>query len=155
AASFPISIEQDGFCIATSFSTAAGCLGGGATTPTPSPSPIPTPTPTPTPTSTAAPTPTPTATPTPTPTPTPAPSPAPNAIPTLLAPPVISGSTVVGSWLVASTGSWTGVPTIYLHTWYRCDTAGANCVVEPNTSSPLYAPTYITQSGDVGHTIRV
>ncbi len=63
------------------------------------------------------------------------------------APPVISGSTVVGDMLTTTTGTWTNNPTSYSYQWYWADVAQ---VIAGATSS-----SYILQSADVGHTIKV
>ena len=43
------------------------------------------------------------------------------------APPVISGSTTVGSTLTTTNGSWTNSPTSYTYQWQRCNTSGSSC----------------------------
>lgn len=65
--------------------------------------------------------------------------------------PTITGTAVVGETLTASTGSWTGTPTItFTYAWQRCDGAGANCV-------PIGASgnTYVVAGADEGSTLRV
>lgn len=65
--------------------------------------------------------------------------------------PSISGSTVHGSVLTASNGTWTGSPTSFSYRWLRCDSNGQNCsVISGATSS-----TYTTTTTDVGHKIQV
>ena len=64
--------------------------------------------------------------------------------------PAVSGSTVSGQTLSASTGTWSNTPTTYAYQWRRCDTAGANCAnVGTGTAS------YLLAAADVGSTIRV
>ena len=66
--------------------------------------------------------------------------------------PVISGTAQAGQVLSASTGSWTGTPTItYAYQWQRCNTGGAGCANVSGATSP----TYPLASGDIGSTIRV
>ena len=60
------------------------------------------------------------------------------------APPVISGSTIVGSTLTSSNGTWSGSPT-YTYQWTR---AGANI-------SGATGTTYLTVSADIGTMINV
>jgi hypothetical protein len=64
--------------------------------------------------------------------------------------PVVSGSTVSGQTLSASTGSWTNAPTSYAYQWRRCDSAGAACV---NVGAG--ASSYVLSAADVGATVRV
>ena len=66
--------------------------------------------------------------------------------------PVITGTAQAGQVLSASTGSWTGTPTItYAYQWQRCNTGGAGCANVSGATSP----TYPLASGDIGSTIRV
>ena len=65
-------------------------------------------------------------------------------IPVNSAPPVISGSTIVGSTLTSSNGTWSGSPT-YTYQWTR---AGANI-------SGATGTTYLTVSADIGTMINV
>jgi hemolysin type calcium-binding protein/WD40 repeat protein len=52
----------------------------------------------------------------------------------------------------ATTGQWTGAPTItYAYQWRRCDSAGANCVDIPAAISSLYFPV----ATDIGSRLRV
>ena len=69
--------------------------------------------------------------------------------PTLVSPPVISGTAQQGQTLSSSTGTWNGSPTSYSYQWYRCDSAGNNCVTGPTGQS------YLLTSTDVGKTFRV
>jgi hypothetical protein len=67
-------------------------------------------------------------------------------------PPTISGTPRDGQTLTASTGSWSGSPTIsYAYQWRRCDTAGSNCVNIAGATSFNYTLT----PSDVNSTIRV
>jgi hypothetical protein len=81
----------------------------------------------------------------------PAPAPAPVAAPTSTALPTISGSSIVGQSLSASTGTWSGSPTSYAYQWRRCDSAGASCA---NISGGT-GTSYVLQSADGGSTLRV
>ncbi|HEX8052110.1 MAG TPA: hypothetical protein VF517_03895 [Thermoleophilaceae bacterium] len=66
--------------------------------------------------------------------------------------PTISGTTEDGRTLSATTGAWTGTPTItYAYQWHRCDSAGAGCSDISGATSASYALT----PADVGATIRV
>ena len=71
--------------------------------------------------------------------------------PTNTAVPQISGSTVQGSKLTATTGSWTGSPTSYGYAWEDCGSSGAGC----GNISGAGSNSYTLQSSDAGHTIRV
>ena len=73
------------------------------------------------------------------------------AAPSNQSPPSISGAAVVGETLTASTGSWTGTPTItFTYAWQRCNGAGASC-------TPIGASgnTYVVGGADEGNTLRV
>jgi hypothetical protein len=73
------------------------------------------------------------------------------AAPVNAALPVLSGSTVEGQALSASTGSWSGSPTSFAYQWQRCNLAGAECA----SISGASASTYTLTVADVGHTDRV
>jgi hypothetical protein len=66
--------------------------------------------------------------------------------------PTVSGTTTVGQTLNATTGAWTGTPTItYTRQWRRCDSAGSNCTgIEVATEGA-----YTLLPADVGSTLRV
>ena len=65
--------------------------------------------------------------------------------------PSVSGDTEVGSTLSATTGTWTGDPTItYGYQWQRCDADGTNCVDISGADGLSYEVT----SGDIGKTIK-
>jgi hypothetical protein len=68
------------------------------------------------------------------------------------APPVVSGSAVVGQQLSASAGSWTGSsPLAYAYQWQRCDAGGGSCTdIAGATSS-----SYLLVAADAGSTVRV
>jgi hypothetical protein len=73
------------------------------------------------------------------------------AAPSNQSPPTISGAAVVGETLTASTGSWTGTPTItFTYAWQRCNGAGASCVPIGASGS-----TYVVAGADEGSTLRV
>ena len=63
--------------------------------------------------------------------------------------PTITGSTVVGQMLTATTGTWTNSPTTYSYAWQTCNSTGSCSPVGANAS------TYQPVSSDVGHTIEV
>jgi hypothetical protein len=66
--------------------------------------------------------------------------------------PAISGTPQVGQTLTVSNGQWSGdQPITYTYQWLRCDAAGNNCVAIVGENSQ----TYLVQSPDVGHTLRV
>lgn len=66
--------------------------------------------------------------------------------------PTVTGSPVSGQTLTASTGTWTGDPTItFAYQWQRCDNTGANCAAIASAT----ASTYVLTAGDVGHELRV
>ena len=66
--------------------------------------------------------------------------------------PAISGAPAEGSTVAASTGTWTGTPTItYTRQWRLCDAAGDNCADIVGETGPTYTPL----AGDVGGTLRV
>ncbi len=66
--------------------------------------------------------------------------------------PTITGEAKDEKTLTASTGTWTGSPTItYSYQWESCNTAGESCTnISGATSS-----TYVIAHEEVGHTIRV
>jgi hypothetical protein len=65
--------------------------------------------------------------------------------------PVLSGQTVRGVTLTATTGSWTNSPTSVGFRWEDCDASGAGCVTIAGATSSSYP----LATGDVNHTIRV
>ncbi len=74
------------------------------------------------------------------------------AAPANTALPTISGTALDGQTLTATSGTWTGTPTVtYTYQWRRCDAAGAACAdIAGATSS-----TYTQVPADIGGTIRV
>ena len=71
--------------------------------------------------------------------------------PTNTALPTISGSTVVGSTLSATQGTWTGTGNTYAYAWQRCNASGASCA--PIVSAT--GQTYVLTATDAADTIRV
>jgi len=72
--------------------------------------------------------------------------------PSVVSPPVVSGTARVGSLLNASSGSWSGsTPMTYAYQWLSCDGAGAGCtaLVAASTAS------YTVVASDVDRTLRV
>ena len=76
-----------------------------------------------------------------------------NAVaPVNTSPPTVSGTVQQGQKLSASTGSWTGDPTIsYAFAWQRCSSSGTSC----GDISGAASQTYTLGSSDVGKTVRV
>ena len=65
--------------------------------------------------------------------------------------PSVSGSTVEGQMLSASTGSWTGAPTSYAYQWEDCAASGGSCSKVAGATGSSYR----LAAGDVGHALRV
>jgi len=66
--------------------------------------------------------------------------------------PAITGSTVQGQSLVASTGTWTGAATItFTYQWLRCDSSGNACNSIPGETNANRTLT----ADDVGRTLRI
>jgi hypothetical protein len=73
--------------------------------------------------------------------------------PTPTSPPAISGSTIVGNTLTATSNSatWTGSPTpTFAYQWQRCDASGTNCTAIAGATGL----TYTTTAADVGSAIE-
>ncbi len=64
--------------------------------------------------------------------------------------PLVSGRTVSGQTLSATTGAWTGA-TSFAYQWQQCDAGGASCT---NIAGAL-SSSYPVRTSDVGHTLRV
>lgn len=74
------------------------------------------------------------------------------ALPSVTAPPVVSGQAAVGQTLSGSDGSWAGYPAPgFTYQWLRCDVAGASC----NPVTDEDNPTYLLTSEDSGMTFRI
>jgi hypothetical protein len=72
-------------------------------------------------------------------------------VPTILAPPTVTGTPQTGQTLTSTTGTWTSSPTSFAYVWTRCDAAGANCAgIDGATTS-----SYTLTAADVGATVRV
>ena len=65
--------------------------------------------------------------------------------------PAITGTTVEGETVEASSGTWTGSPTSFAYEWQDCNSAGASCAPIAGADGPSYKLT----SSDVGATLRV
>lgn len=71
-----------------------------------------------------------------------------NVLPAATVKPAVTGTAAVGSQLTASTGTWTGGPTL-TYQWQRCNAAGASCTdVTGATGS-----TYGVLAADAGSTL--
>jgi Ca2+-binding RTX toxin-like protein len=67
-------------------------------------------------------------------------------------PPVLAGKPVVGSTLVADSGTWSGeAPINYTFTWLRCDATGQDCKAIPNAARTVYK----LKLADAGYTIKL
>jgi hypothetical protein len=64
--------------------------------------------------------------------------------------PSVTGSTSVGQALSASSGGWTGSPSL-TYQWLRCNAMGVSCLPIASANSPTYTVT----SADVGSTLAV
>ncbi len=72
--------------------------------------------------------------------------------PTNTQPPVISGTTTVGSALTTTNGTWSGTtPFSYSYQWRRCDKNGGSCA----DISGATDNTYTLQGADGGNSLRV
>src|ERR671938_1239436 len=65
--------------------------------------------------------------------------------------PTITGSTVEGQTLSATSGTWSGPSPNYAFQWLRCNTSGAACTTIAGATSS----THILRAADIGTTIRV
>ena len=67
------------------------------------------------------------------------------------APPKVSGATEQGDTLDVTHGSWENSPTRYAEQWLRCSAAGSECEAIEGANDD----SYLLESADVGHTLRV
>jgi hypothetical protein len=73
--------------------------------------------------------------------------------------PTITGKTVQGDTLTATPGTWRGSGATtpggitFTYQWKRCNSTGGVC--GKAFTAPSSSPTYVLQSGDVGHTMQV
>lgn len=75
-----------------------------------------------------------------------------NAAPSNVTGPSISGSAIVGGFLTADDGTWSGArPMDFTYQWQSCDERGASCADIEAATDPLYTPV----RGDEGTTVRV
>ena len=65
--------------------------------------------------------------------------------------PEITGTTIEGHSLEATTGTWSEQPSSFSYRWRRCDSTGANC----SSISGATNSGYTLKGADVGHTLRV
>lgn len=65
--------------------------------------------------------------------------------------PTISGAGLVGQFLVATHGTWSGSPTKFAYQWSQCDTTGGACLAVAGRTGKSYR----VRTADVGHTLRV
>ncbi len=75
-----------------------------------------------------------------------------SAIPTNLAPPVVTSIPQQGLLLGASTGAWSGLPTSYSYQWNRCNSSGFNCSPIPGATGQTYA---LLAAADIQATLSV
>jgi hypothetical protein len=75
----------------------------------------------------------------------------PQTAPVNTVPPKITGTTVEGHSLEASTGTWTEQPTSFSYRWRRCNSSGGSCM----SITGATALGYTLKGADVGHTLRV
>jgi hypothetical protein len=65
--------------------------------------------------------------------------------------PTLSGTAAQGQTMRVSVGTWTGQqPITFTFNWFRCDSAGNNCVQQPGFNDDAY----VVREGDIGKTIR-
>ena len=62
------------------------------------------------------------------------------------APPVITGSAVVGESLTASPGTWTGTGITFAYLWSRCDACGAACTDITTATQSTYTSSRPTRA---------
>lgn len=72
-------------------------------------------------------------------------------VPTATADPSVTGTTLAGSLLKASSGEWAEAPTSLGYQWELCGPQGGECGAIPGATSEGY----FLGSSDVGHTLRV
>jgi subtilisin family serine protease len=74
-------------------------------------------------------------------------------VPTIVAPPTISGEARQGKALIEHHGEWTNNPTGFTYQWLQCNSEGtlASCTTISGATKQEYAPL----AGDVGHALRV
>ena len=66
--------------------------------------------------------------------------------------PTVLGLDITGQTLTATEGTWTGTePISYTYRWQQCSKAGTEC----ENIAGATKSTYVIQSGDAGHTLRV
>jgi subtilisin family serine protease len=53
--------------------------------------------------------------------------------------PVVTSLPIQGGLLGASTGAWTGIPSVYTYQWNRCNQNGSNCSPIPGATGQTYA----------------
>ena len=69
--------------------------------------------------------------------------------PSLISPPVLSGTPVVGQTITLAYGTWKN-STSQTGTWYDCDGTGQDCSIDADQPA---GNVYVVQSGDVGHSL--
>jgi streptogramin lyase len=72
-------------------------------------------------------------------------------LPTVLAPPTITGTPTAGQVLTATPGSWTNSPGSFAYQWQECEASGAACSNLPGETGVAHP----LGAGEVGHTLRV
>ena len=74
-----------------------------------------------------------------------------SARPSVIAPPLLTGTTQVGQTLVANAGTWNGSPSAFAYLWRRCDIAGATCTAIAGAT----ASSYVLTPGEIGSTVSL
>jgi hypothetical protein len=74
----------------------------------------------------------------------------PTVAPSTFAPPVLSGTSILGKSISTTDGSWTHAPSGYAYQWQRCKASGTGCTA----ISGATAATYLLTAADIDHVVR-
>ena len=74
----------------------------------------------------------------------------PTVVPSTVAPPVLSGTPILGKSISTTDGSWAHAPSGFGYQWQRCKASGTGCTA----ISGATAATYLLTSADVDHVVR-